>query len=57
MKPVICFEMLYSELTPAQKIVKIAECGFTSVEFEYSPLNDSEKSLRKIRSLWDRIME
>lgn len=33
MKPVICFEMLYSDLTPAQKIAKIAECGFNYVEF------------------------
>jgi len=33
MKPVICFEMLYSDLTPPQKIARVVECGFNYVEF------------------------
>ena len=33
MKPVICFEMVYSDRKPAQKIAKIADLGFNYVEF------------------------
>jgi hydroxypyruvate isomerase len=33
MKPVICFEMLYADLKPTQKIAKIAQLGFKHVEF------------------------
>ena len=32
-KPVICFEMLYGNSTPVQKIKKIADAGFEYVEF------------------------
>lgn len=33
MKPVICFEMLFPELDPAEKIRRIADLGFNFVEF------------------------
>ncbi len=33
MKPVICFEMLYSGLEPAEKIAAVAALGFDRVEF------------------------
>ena len=33
MKPVICFEMLFPELDPVEKIARIAGEGFQFVEF------------------------
>lgn len=33
MKPVICFEMLYMQLQSHEKIARIAEAGFSSIEF------------------------
>jgi hydroxypyruvate isomerase len=41
----------------ANLLIRIKERGYNgSVGFEYSPIEDSERSLRAIRALWDRAV-